>query len=84
MTGPASPVSCARLSFLKDEKLDVDLIVLASVQEEVGERGAKTGAFAIAPDWCVAIDADHAKTPDSKEYGMREIGGGVIISKGTI
>ncbi len=72
------------LELLKDEKLEVDLYVLASCQEEVGERGAKTGAFAIAPDWCVAIDVDHAKTPDSKAYGMREVGGGVIISKGTI
>jgi len=72
------------LELLKDEKLDVDLYVLASVQEEVGERGAKTGAFSIAPDWCVAIDVDHAKTPDSKDTGMKDIGGGVIISKGTI
>ena len=72
------------LELLQDETLDVDLYVMASVQEEVGERGAKAGAFAIAPDWCVAIDVDFAKTPDAKEYWLREVGGGVIISKGTI
>jgi putative aminopeptidase FrvX len=72
------------LELLKDQKLEVDIYVLASVQEEVGERGARAGAFGIAPDWCVAIDVDHAKTPDSKEPGMKELGGGVIISKGTI
>jgi endoglucanase len=72
------------MEFLKDEKLDVDLYVLASVQEEAGERGVKTGAFAVAPDWCVALDVDHGKTPDAKEYWLREMGGGVIISKGTI
>lgn len=72
------------LELLKDVKLDVDLYVLASVQEEVGERGAKTGAFAVAPDWCVAIDVDHAKTPDCKEHWLKELGGGVVISKGTI
>lgn len=72
------------LELLKDVTLEVDLYILASVQEEVGERGAKTGAFAIAPDWCVAIDVDHAKTPDCKEYWLKELGGGVVISKGTI
>ena len=72
------------LELLKGETLDVDLYVLASVQEEVGERGAKAGAFGIAPDWCVAVDVDFAKTPDAREYWLREVGGGVIISKGTI
>lgn len=72
------------LELIKDEKLDVDLYILASVQEEVGERGAKTGAFGIAPDWCVAIDVDHAKTPDGKEHWLKELGSGVVISKGTI
>jgi endoglucanase len=70
------------LELLKDVKLDVDLYVLASVQEEVGERGAKTGAFSIAPDWCVAVDVDHAKTPDNKKYDAKEPGGGAVISKG--
>lgn len=72
------------LELLKDAQLDVDLYVLGSVQEEVGERGAKTGVFAIDPDWCVAVDVDHAKTPDNKSHEAKEIGGGVIISKGTI
>lgn len=72
------------LELLKDVKLDVDLYVLGSVQEEVGERGAKTGVFAIEPDWCVAVDVDHAKTPDHKSHEAKDIGGGVIISKGTI
>lgn len=72
------------LELLKDEKLDVDLYVMASVQEEVGTRGAKTAAFGIDPDWCVIVDADHAKTPDNKEYWLKETGGGAVISKGTI
>lgn len=72
------------LELLRGETLEVDLYVLASVQEEVGRRGAKTGAFTVAPDWCVAVDADHAKTPDAKEHTLREAGGGVVISRGTI
>jgi endoglucanase len=70
------------LELLKNEKLDVDLYVLASVQEEVGERGAKTGAFSVVPDWCVVVDADHAKTPDNKKHDAKEPGGGLVLSKG--
>lgn len=72
------------LELLKDEKLDVDLYVMASVQEEAGTRGAKTAAFGIDPDWCVVVDVDHAKTPDNKDYWLKEVGGGAVISKGTI
>ena len=72
------------LELLKDAVLDVDLYVMASVQEEAGERGAKVGAFAVAPDWCVAVDVDFAKTPDAREHWLRELGGGVIVSRGTI
>jgi len=71
------------LELLKDTKLDVDLYVMASVQEEVGVRGATTGAFAIAPDYCVIIDVDHAKTPDAKPTEANTaLGDGVIITRG--
>ena len=71
------------VEMLGDTALDVDLYVMASVQEEVGTRGAAPGVYAIAPDWCVVVDVGHAKTPDSKpvETG-EELGGGVIISRG--
>jgi putative aminopeptidase FrvX len=70
------------LELLRNVKLEVDLYVMASVQEEVGTRGAKTGAFAIAPDWCVSVDVGHAVTPDCKNYETKECGGGVVISRG--
>ena len=71
------------LELLKDTRLDFDLYVMGSVQEEVGSRGAAPGAFAISPDRCIVIDAGHAKTPDSKPAETREeLGGGVIISRG--
>jgi endoglucanase len=70
------------LELLKDVNLDVDLYVLASVQEEVGTRGAKTGAFSVMPDWCISIDVDHAKTPDCKDRLTKEFGGGVVIALG--
>ena len=71
------------VELLKDTKLDVDLYVMASVQEEVGVRGAAPGVFAIAPDWCVVVDVDFAKTPDSPPHEAKaSLGGGVIVSRG--
>lgn len=71
------------LELLKDTKLDVDLYVLASVQEEVGVRGATTGSYAIEPDYCIVVEGDHAKTPDSKQSeASMVIGDGVVIARG--
>ena len=71
------------VEMLGDEVLDVDLYVMASVQEEVGARGAAPGVFAIAPELCIVVDAGHAKTPDSKPAETGEaLSGGVIISRG--
>ena len=75
-------ILCA-LELLKDSKLDVDIYVMASVQEEVGMRGATTGAYAIAPDFCVVVDVDHAKTPDTKPVETTvALDEGVVISRG--
>ncbi|MEL4106133.1 M20/M25/M40 family metallo-hydrolase [Oscillospiraceae bacterium WX1] len=70
------------LELIGQTPLDVDLIVLFSVQEEVGTRGAKPGAYAAFPDWCIVIDVGHAKTPDCKTPETKEQGSGVVISKG--
>jgi len=79
--GVAAIIRC--LELLKDVDLDVDIYVMASVQEEVGSRGATTGAYAIAPDFCVVIDVDHVKTPDTKPAETTMImGDGVIITRG--
>jgi len=71
------------VELLGGETLDVDLYVMASVQEEVGIRGVAPGVFSIAPDLCVVIDVGHAKTPDTKPVEtMTELGGGVVIGRG--
>ncbi|MCL2425931.1 MAG: M20/M25/M40 family metallo-hydrolase [Oscillospiraceae bacterium] len=71
------------LELLKDATLDVDIYVMGSVQEEVGVRGATTGAYSIAPDYCVVVDVDHAKTPDTKPTETNiGLGDGAIISRG--
>lgn len=71
------------LELLQGERLNVDLYVMASVQEEVGTRGAAPGVFAIAPDRCIVVDVSHAKTPDSKPSDTNnELSSGVIVSRG--
>ena len=56
-----------------------DLYFVFSVQEEVGLRGARTGAFAIAPDYAIAVDV--TATGDTPEAPIMEVrlGGGPAI-----
>jgi endoglucanase len=70
------------LELLGDTKLDVDLYVLFSSQEEPGIRGAGSAAYAINPDWAIIADVDFGSQPDCKPTQVRKIGGGVVISKG--
>ena len=70
------------LELLGDTKLDFDLIVLASSQEELGRRGAGPATFSAKPDFCIILDVDHAKTPDSKPHQGKPLGSGVVIARG--
>jgi len=70
------------LELLKDEELDVDLIVQASSQEEVGARGATVGAFRHNPDYAIAVDVTHGQTPDAPKDRTFKLGGGACISMG--
>ena len=67
---------------LQDTQLDVDLYILGSTFEEVGGAGAKTGVFSVDPDWCVAVDVTHGKTPDSPKEKVLKMGGGPAIGVG--
>lgn len=70
------------LELLADKELDVDLIIQASSQEEVGARGAGPGAFAHEPDYAIAVDVTHAATPDAPKDRTLEMNSGVPISLG--
>ncbi|MCL2222828.1 MAG: M20/M25/M40 family metallo-hydrolase [Oscillospiraceae bacterium] len=72
------------LELIKNESFDdIDLYVMASVQEEVGMRGAGPGAFAVSPDYCIVVDVGEAKTPDATDYEIPEkMGEGVIVARG--
>ena len=67
---------------LRDKQLNIDLYVQASVQEELGMRGAVPAAYQVEPDYCIAIDVGHGKTPDSPPVNLGEMGGGVSIARG--
>lgn len=86
MTGPslddrAGAAAIARaLQRLRTEDLEVDVAVLLSVQEEVTSLGAMVSTFRVQPDYTIAVDVSHAKTPDAPdEYAF---GGGVMIGVG--
>jgi len=67
---------------LKGEDLPCDLAVMLSAQEEVGLRGAAPGAFRLAPDWCIAVDVTHARTPDAPKGETFEAGKGCTVGVG--
>ena len=63
------------------------LFSVATVQEEVGLRGAFTSTFAIDPQVGIAIDVTHAldhpgASGDKKRYGDVKLGAGPVISRG--
>lgn len=67
---------------LQDKELGVDIYFLGSTQEEVTGVGAKTAAFEIAPDFCVAVDVTHGDTPDASKDKTFPLGGGAVIGVG--
>ena len=62
------------------EKTDNDLYFVFSVQEEVGCRGAKTAAWAIDPDYGIAVDVTGADDePGSKHMASSLCGKGAAV-----
>lgn len=56
-----------------------DLYFVFTVQEELGMRGAKTAAYAIEPDYGIAIDVTLADELDSTHNSTCKLGGGAAI-----
>lgn len=70
------------LELLRDKELDVDLYILGSIMEETNSAGAVTSTQAICPDWCVAVDTTHGRTPDSDKGETFPLGGGPTVGIG--
>jgi len=69
------------LELLSPFELENDIIAVATVQEEVGLRGAKTAAASIQPDCAIAIDVCHGISPGVSEDAF-PCGKGPVISIG--
>ena len=60
-------------------------IAAATVQEEIGTRGAMTSAYGVNPDVAVAFDVTHATDYpgiEKTKYGDIKCGGGPVIARG--
>lgn len=64
---------------LKNEDFPAGLSVLLSLAEELGERGARTGAFAIAPTDALVVDVSFGLTPGLTPEQCGKLGGGPMI-----
>lgn len=65
--------------------LNVALYAVATVQEEIGLRGATTSAYGVNPQVGIAVDVTHATdcpTIDKTQEGDIKIGGGPVIYRG--
>lgn len=67
------------LKELKDEKLPNELYSGATVQEEVGLRGAATAANLIKPDIFYALDASPANDMSGEKQVFGKLGEGVLL-----
>ncbi len=75
-------ISCIVLLMAMEQfqKSENDLYFVFTVQEELGLRGAKTAAYAIDPDYGIAVDVTvSADELGSKHSGSSRLGGGAAI-----
>lgn len=70
------------LNHLQRLRHAIDVYAVATVQEEVGLRGAMTSTFGIAPHVGIAVDVGFAKQPGVPEHQSAKQGGGPVIAKG--
>ncbi|MGC9350083.1 MAG: M42 family metallopeptidase [Anaerolineae bacterium] len=59
-----------------------DVYAVATVQEEVGIKGAITSAYQLSPDLAIALDVTFAKQHDDSKPGAFELGKGPTIGIG--
>jgi len=67
---------------LQTLKHEVDVCFVATVQEELGMRGATTSAFALGPDLAIAIDGGFGDSPGVPEHRSIKLGKGPAIARG--
>lgn len=78
--GVAVLLSC--LQELSRLEHTADLYAVATVQEEVGIRGATTATYGIVPDIGIAVDVTHGEMPGVDEHRTSCLGKGPAIAVG--
>ena len=64
---------------------DVGLYAVATVQEEIGSRGAQAATFAVKPTTALVVDMDHATDLpglNEAQHGALHLGEGATIARG--
>jgi len=78
-------VEAVRRIHQQKERLKAGVFFVSAVQEEVGLRGARTGAFGVDPRIAIAVDvtytSDHPST-SKQEIGEVALNGGPVITIG--
>lgn len=69
------------LELLSNFEIENDIIAVATVQEEVGLRGAKTAAASIMPGCAIALDVCHGASPGVSDDAY-PLGKGPVITIG--
>ena len=73
------------LKTMEKVKSDSTIYFVATVQEEIGLKGARVSSFGIFPDIGIAVDVTHAVMPGvGKDEIPIELGKGPVISVGAI
>ncbi len=73
------------LRFYSQNPGETRLVSVATVQEEIGLRGAKTSSYSINPDVAIAVDVTLATdypSVDKRTIGDIKLGGGPVLTKG--
>lgn len=73
------------MRLLSERKFSASVYGVATVQEEIGLRGAHTSAYGISPDVGIAVDVTFATDVpgiDKKRLGEMKVGSGPVIARG--
>ncbi len=82
--GVATMIEALKLAWKSRDKMDAEVHFVATIQEEIGLRGAEMVAYRLKPDIAVAIDVTFAKQPMMPAEYVLKTGKGPAISKGPI
>ncbi len=69
------------MELIQKYRLSCDVVAVATVQEELGLRGARTAAAQLVPDAAIAVDVCHGVSPGVSDNAF-PLGKGPVVSVG--